>query len=325
MGRNFLLALIACSLLSAGSAFAAAQPARGTIIQAPIPAVPGPKRTIAVGDIDAIGPLAGGPNGWNVGGSVSAMLATALIESGRFIVVERAALSPILTEQQLAAKGVSAGNAAPATGNVVPAQYLVVGSVTEFGATNSGNGLSLGGPTGGLTSALSLNTTKGAVAIDLRIVNTRSTAVEASFRVKREVSTTGVGLTTNYKGIALGGNQFWSTPLGTATRQAMNDAAQRIAETLARGQWEGQVVEIEGRTVYVNAGAAAGLKPGDQLQVQHTVRTFTDPATGALLSERKAMLGTIQLTNVEEKLATGTYTAVEPVQPVRGDLVVFKN
>src|SRR6185369_8159645 len=79
------------------------------ILSRKIPQVPGPKRTIAVGAIDAMGPQAAGASGWNVGGSVAAMLTTALEESGRFIVVERAGLSQVLTEQQLASHGVSGG------------------------------------------------------------------------------------------------------------------------------------------------------------------------------------------------------------------------
>jgi curli biogenesis system outer membrane secretion channel CsgG len=281
-------------------------------------------RTIAVGAIDTIGGLTGGPNGWNVGGGVSAMLNTALAESGRFIVVERNALSQVLTEQQLAAKGVSTGTAAPQTGNVIPAQYLVVGSVSEFGTSDSGSGVSLGGGlTSALTGGLSLNRTKGAVAFDLRVVNTRTGAAEASFKIRKEVSTTSVGLTTNYRGIALGGNQFFSTPLGIATRDAMTEATTKIAEAIAGGNWEGRVVELEGQKIYVNAGSSVGLKSGDILEVQHTVRTFTDPATGAVLSERKATIGKIELTDVEEKLAAGNYSAIDPAAPQRGDLVVF--
>ncbi len=294
------------------------------ILTQKISPVPGPKRTIAVGAVDAIGPQASGSSGWNVGGSVAAMLTTALQESGRFIVVERAAISQVLTEQQLAAHGVSGGSSAPMPGKIIPAQYLIEGSVTEFGAADEGHGVSVGAGSGSFTGGLALSRTSGSVAFDLRIVNTRTAAIERTVKVRHELHTTGIGLTTGYRGLALGGNKFWSSPLGKATRESLNDAVEQIAVGIAGGQWQGAIVEVAGPTVYVNAGSAVGLKSGDSLVVQRASKVFTDPTTGEVLSQRQSILGTINLTKIEEKLSSGSYVPSDPSPPVRGDVVVLK-
>jgi curli biogenesis system outer membrane secretion channel CsgG len=294
------------------------------IYQGDAPSVPGPMRTIAVGQIDTIGPLAPPGSGWNVGGSISAMLTTALEQSKRVIVVERNALSQVLTEQQMQAHGVSGGTAAPATGSVVPAQYLVVGSVTEFGAANNGGGLGIGGSSGLFNGGLAYNDSNGNVAIDFRVVDTRTTNIVSGFKVDEKISSSGLGFTGGYSGVSLSGNKFWSTPLGEATRKAVSQAVDKIVEAIASGKWQGAVVEVDGGIVYVNGGAAIGLKNGDRLQIQRVGKRMTDPTTGAVLSEEMNSLGMVQLNSIQEKIASGQFMPMGGGAPARGDLVVFQ-
>ena len=68
-----------------------------------MPKISGPKRTISVGKFDAIGAFTAKYGNWDIGGGLSAMMTTALIESGQFIVVERANLQQVLSEQELKA------------------------------------------------------------------------------------------------------------------------------------------------------------------------------------------------------------------------------
>jgi len=309
-----------CAIAAEANDESAAQP----ILQTEVPSIPGPKRSVAVGQIDTIGGLSPPSAGWNVGGSLAAMLTTALQESGKFIVVERDALSQVLNEQQMAAHGVSGGSDAPQPGKIIPAQYLIVGSVTEFGTADKGGGVSVGGTSGLLSGGLAVGKTSGKVAIDFRIVDTRTSAVVSTFKVSREISSTNVGVTTNYQNISIGSNAFWNSPLGATTREAINDAVTHIAEAIAAGHWQGLVVEVDGDTVYVNAGSSSGLKVGDHLAVQHAGKTFTDPATGEVLSQHMTKVGAIEVNNVEEKLASGRYLPADPQQPERGDIVEFE-
>src|SRR5579871_5212546 len=103
-------------------------------------AVAGPKITLAVGKIEVTsGATSTGST--TTSAAVTAMLATALEQSGRFIVTERDNLSQVLNEQELASNKLTQGSAAPMPGNVIPAQYLVVGSVSELSDTDRSSGI----------------------------------------------------------------------------------------------------------------------------------------------------------------------------------------
>jgi curli biogenesis system outer membrane secretion channel CsgG len=318
--------LQACSG-SAGAGGGSAQPTPSA--PAPLPPIPGPKRTIAVGRIDAISGLSGPYAAAAAGPGVAAMLSTALERSGRFIVTERSDLTQVLTEQQLAANRLAQGSAAPQPGSLVPAQYLVVGSVTELSTGDSGSGIGVGAVGGnGMLGGLSLSQQEGAVAIDLRLVNTRTAEVEDAFSVRRRLSATGVGVTGGYRGIVLGGNEFWSTPLGGAMREALDEAVARIAADAARGGWTALVAEVGGRTLYINAGADAGVKAGDRMAVERPGRTLTDPATNRVLRVEMQRLGTLVLTKVEPNYAIAAFTPAGPAnkeEPRRGDVVKLEN
>lgn len=285
------------------------------ILTAAPPPIPGPKRTIAVGQIDVIGPWAN-PSLTAVGGAIGGMLTTALEQSGEFIVVERDALPTIITEQTLAKSGVSGGADAPQPGKVLPARYLVVGAVTDYTTPGAGNGggLSIGGST-----AFTLGSSKGDVAIDLRLIDTRTSKVLKAFTVQQKLSSINVGLSSSFSGVPLATNRFLNSPIGDATRKALTQAVAIIAQTLSAVPWQGQVVDIDSGLVYVNAGAETGVAVGDRLAVQRVAKTFTDPATGALLEERMQDLGLVTITNVDAKLSSGTYAGAE--QPRRGDLL----
>lgn len=317
--RRFLVAGLGLAAVTVGAGpLARADPqAQNTILVSPPPPIPGPKRTIAVGQIDVIGPWAN-PSLTGVGGAIAGMLTTALEESGEFIVVERDALPTIVTEQTLAKSGVSGGTDAPQPGNVLPARYLVVGAVTDYTAPGAGAGNGGGFSIGGST-AFTLGASSGDVAVDLRLVDTRTSAVIKAFKVQQKLSSLNLGLSSSFSGVPVATNKFFNSPIGDATRKALSQAVTIIAQTLGTVPWQGQVVEMDSGLVYVNAGSDAGVAVGDRLTVQRVAKTFTDPATGQVLDEQMQDLGVVTITSVEAKISSGTYVGTD--QPQRGDLL----
>lgn len=114
---------------------------------------------------------------WNpqIGDGMADMLTTALVNTGRFIVLERGeALEDILGEQDLGASGrVRADTAAP-IGEMEGAELLVVAAVTEFDENSGGTRGGLGGFGGRVLGAIAGGTKSAHMAIDLRLVDART-------------------------------------------------------------------------------------------------------------------------------------------------------
>ena len=125
------------------------------------------KKTIAVAEFEN----RSGWSGWHtIGTGMADQLADALVQSKRFVLVERQILSDIIGEQDLAASGRAAVSQTARTGKIVPAQILIKGTVTEFEEVSgsSGTGISYRG--------ISLGSSKSTahVAVILRIIDTSS-------------------------------------------------------------------------------------------------------------------------------------------------------
>jgi len=301
----------------------------GGIINTPIVNIDGPKRTVAVGKFGAVGGFTQKYGSWDIGGGMSAMMTTALIESDRFIVMERANIGQVLSEQEMKGSGVVNPETGPKLGNVTGVQYLIYGSVTEFGTENEGGGVGLGFSGGGLGSllggALSHQSTSGSVGMDIRIVDTSTSQVMKSITVKEEITSSGFDVSLGYKGINLGTNRFWKTPLGEATRKAINKAVQKIAVEAKNKPWVGRVVDVSDKEIYINAGSESGVNNGQEFVVKRVTKTFTDPETGVVLGSRKKSLGMLKLLEVEPKMAYGNFSPLGVDAPKRGDLVLIAN
>ena len=74
--------------------------------------------------------------------------------------------------------------------------------------------------------------------------------MEHAFTVSKQVTHTGISVTTDYRGLSVGSDAFSKAPLEEASRAAMVDAAQQIAAFVGQQQWEGRVVTVDGDDVY---------------------------------------------------------------------------
>src|SRR3989338_2754982 len=83
----------------------------------------------------------------NIGTGMADQLADALIQSGKFVVLERQTLEDVVAEQDLAASGRASQSKTARSGRLIPAQILIKGAVTEFEAetASSGTGISFSG------------------------------------------------------------------------------------------------------------------------------------------------------------------------------------
>jgi len=133
--------------------------------------------------------------GWRgIGEGMSEMLATALVDSGRFIVLERQALRDVIQEQDLGASGRVKRETAAPIGEIEGAELLIYGAVTEFEPEKAG----IGGGTfvPGLKTGVIGGVKWAHVAIDLRIVDAKTSRIVATTKVEGKSTDVGGGVGT---------------------------------------------------------------------------------------------------------------------------------
>jgi len=192
----------------------------------------GPKARIAVARFD--NKTADSQDWYNasIGDGMADMLTTALVNSGRYIVLERQTLEHVLGEQDLGASGRVRADTAAAIGEIEGAELLVVAAVTEFDDNSGGTRGAAGGGGGGILGLIAGGSRSAHMAIDLRVVDARTSRILAATSVEGEAKDFNVGgALAGFTGSAgLGGAlQTWkNTPREKALRQVIGGAVDYI-------------------------------------------------------------------------------------------------
>ena len=167
-----------------------------------------------------------------IGDGMADMLTTALVNTGRFIVLERESLDDVLYEQDLGASGRVRADTAAAIGEIEGAEILVVAAVTEFDDNAGGTRGGVGGFGGGILGAIAGGSRSAHMAIDLRLVDARTSRVLAATSVEGEAKDFNLGgALAGYTGtVGLGGAlQSWeNTPREKALRQVIGAAVDYV-------------------------------------------------------------------------------------------------
>lgn len=157
---------------------------------------------------------------WWYGGAghdLSGMLTNELSSSGKFKIVERSKLDPVLREQDLGDSGRVSQSSAAKIGKLTGAKYLVIGNVSSYDEKSRGGG-------GGVSfRGISLGGKKddAYIAIDVRVVDTTTGEVEYTRTIEARASSYGIGGGV-YRG-GFGGNlsKYENTPAGKAIRACL--------------------------------------------------------------------------------------------------------
>ncbi len=206
-----------------------------TIEQARQESALGPKARIAVArfrDKTGKGQWTGA-----MGDGMADMLTTILFNTNRFIVLERQAVQDVLQEQNLGASGrVTAETAAP-IGKLEGAELLVMGAVTEFepGASGGGGSVSGGGLPGwggAIFGAITGGFREAHLAIDLRLVDTKTSRVLAATTAEGSATDINMGglLGGWGSGVGMAGGLggYSKTPMEKAVRVCLTKAVEFI-------------------------------------------------------------------------------------------------
>ncbi|GMW02319.1 MAG: hypothetical protein AMXMBFR84_34550 [Candidatus Hydrogenedentota bacterium] len=274
-------------------------------------AAKGPKQVVCVMPFEGAGKL-----GWDEGPVLSTMLGSALMDTGRFLIVERQQLDTVLTEQDLGAAGRINSQTALKIGNIVGASYLIQGTVTQFEPGESGQSGRVTVPIGGVGIGLGGSKVTSSVKINLRIVDLETSVVLMNKTAEAEATHKSVGMDVYSSYGSVGGDQFKKTPLGETSELAIKKAVDYIVAEMANQPFTARVAEVEGSQIYINAGSNRNVEPGLKLAVYKRGKEILDPDTGLVLDVKMTKTGVVQVDDVMEKMSI--CSLVEGEKPEKG-------
>jgi curli biogenesis system outer membrane secretion channel CsgG len=273
----------------------------------------------------------------NLGVGIRALLVKRIAQDGKFTIVERAKVNTLIKEQDFGASGRVKKGTQARIGQIRGADYTLMGDIVVFGrddrSTRVGGGV--GGRGGGGLGGVGSAEGKAVVVIDFRLVDNESSEVvmtgEARGESKR-VSRGGFGGfwgggVAGGGGAAMTASNYGETIIGEATMAACDLLAQQISQQSAQAsgaknvEIEAQVATVEGGSVIITAGSAAGVQVGDRFEVQRVLREVRDPQTKEVLDVVTQPVGEFRVATVREKISIGSMTGGPAKE---GDRVVKK-
>jgi curli biogenesis system outer membrane secretion channel CsgG len=234
--------------------------------------------------------------------TLTEMLTTTLVATGRFVVLERQQLQAITAEQDLNTAGRVNKETGAAQGRLIGAQAMMTGDITGYSYTQQ----SLGGSTMNVIKGLKVAASRvsAGVIIDLRMVDAATGEVLASAKGNGSANSTGVAADITKGDQAASSSGTWSTPLGQASRAAIAEAVKALVAGLPEPSWSAKIVDVRDGVVYLNAGTDGGVSPGLVLEVYDVQPALIDPDTGKNLGAPDKLLGLIQIDSVKTGFST---------------------
>lgn len=287
--KRFILAMVALSMVFVVAA--TAQEKTG-----------GLKKRLAVMDFED----KTGHGGWHIGSGMADMLTTALVKSGKFMVIERQQLEKVMKEQALGQTGAVTAQSAAQVGKLLGVELMVMGSVNEFGEKQSkvggGVGGRLGGKLGGL-NRVGVDSKTARVGMDVRLVNTSTGEIVAAEGIAEDESKKGLDVGTDDFSFS-NDTHFDETLAGKATRKVVNKVVELVTASMAKVPWTGKIIAINAdKTVMIKPGALGGVAVGDKFTVYSAGEEVIDPETGLSLGAEETKAGTIEVIDAKDQFA----------------------
>jgi len=260
----------------------------------------------------------------DIGKGIRAMLVTRLAQANKVVIVERAKMATLTKEQDFNASNRVKQGTGARVGQISGADALLSGDIVVFGRDDKkrsvrGGGL-IGGVIGGI--AASKNEDKAVVTIDYRLIDAETSEIIATGEAKGESVRKGNALGAIGgalgKGVAgvqvdMTSSNFAQTIIGEATQDCVNKLADILLGQTANMKKavrpvEGRVADVSGRTLTLNVGGNDGVNVGETFEILRIVREVKDPVTKETLDVVTEKTGEMTITNVRDKIATGSYS-----------------
>jgi len=199
------------------------------------------------------------------------ILSTKLASTGKFLLLERQDLDKILEEMKIA------GNNAFQN---VGADYIIVGSVTEFGRKNVGDV--------NIFSRTKTQTVQAGVSIRLIDVSTGQIIYSEEAKGEAETSNTtvlGYGERTGYD----------ATLSDKAISAAIAQLVERVISNCMDRPWKSYILSFDANGLFISGGARQGVKVNDEFNVVEKGKEVVNPQTGMKMELPGKVVGRVKV------------------------------
>ena len=255
-----------------------------------------------------------------IGNGLTDILTTELQNTGKFTILERGNVDELTKEMDFANTEYAKGSTFAKKGNILGAQYLLMGKVTNFSyAEHAGTEqkINLFGP----NTVVTVYMQQADVRVDFRLIDVStgetviSQAGEAHKANKSHVSE----METWYRCTTSGSltAEASSSLIGRATTEAVKDIVRKLntlSETIRQrgagaalnasldnlGSAKGQILAEEGGGLWIvgGIGSGNGLQKGDRLKLMH--ENLIKDKSGKVIYRKSVDVGSAEVTDVSQ-------------------------
>ena len=248
---------------------------------------------------------------WKLGSGMADLLVSELVTSENFVVVERQHLERVVGEiARQKNKNLFRTEGTITQGRLMNARYLIRGTIADFSQVSSVSFWA------GIRQFLfGAKSHKARVAMALTIVDVQTGRIIDSVQGAGNARAGEVYLKGSYRGVSFGGDAFFKTPLGSATREAIRKGVRGIIRRMPRVTWQLMIADVGRNGIILNGGSTRGIRKGMQFNVRGAGKPVTDPVTGDLLDIIPGrIVGVVRVVSATPKIAR--------VEAVRGSVFV---
>ena len=193
------------------------------------------------------------------------ILSAKLAASGKFILLEREDLDVLVSE-------------AGSDMNKIGADYLILGSITEFGRKNEGHEQ--------VFSSTKTQTVEAGVSI--RLVEASTGLIIYSDEAK------GYAETTSKTTLGIGGTAGYDATLSDkAISAALTQLVENIINKCMDKPWRSYLLSVDDGSYIISGGASQGLAPGDKFNVYAKGKQVKNPQTGLMIELPGKLIGAV--------------------------------
>ena len=229
------------------------------------------------------------------------MLETAIFKTGKMDVMERTQIDSVINEQGIAQLGLTTSGGQ--LGGLVGVDYLIYGTITKFGARQSGFNVSSSKGVGtlfggkvrkGLGSGIQTASLTTEMGVDLKVTDVATGQIVIADHVEGEVE--------QGKSFHVGGIQSAESSADPFA-DVQRIVAASIAEAIVTYHIPIKVIQMQqDGTLILNYGNVF-FSPGDRLGLFETGESFVDPDTGEVLGADETEMGIVEIIRAEPKFS----------------------